>query len=160
MMKRTMALLLAGLSINASANPEMIKAMIAIKARQIAEQKKEQQAETANYRLVLFYSNRCPYCVKFAPVVQRYSEYSKIKIEPVSLTQQTLPEFPNSTYATQDLIDLAYQGKPVVYPALFVANTKTHKIYPVSFGFLEASALEEKMNTLLPKIKGYERNNG
>lgn len=156
-MKKLITCILAGLCFNASANSESMKVLI----ENIAKARYEQQAlnkkdVNSEYKLVLFYSNKCPYCIKFAPVLKRYSENSQLSVEAISLTEQTLPEFPNSVYATQEMIDLAYQGRPVIYPALFVANPKTHKIYPVSFGMLDDGALKSKMDSLLPKIKQYE----
>ena len=106
--------------------------------------------------LVLFFSNQCPHCINFAPILKRYSEQNQWRIEAVSLNDQTLAEFPDAIFATQEMIDVAYQGKPVVYPALFVANTKTKALYPVSFGELGLQELEEKMSLLSSKIKMYE----
>ena len=106
--------------------------------------------------LVLFFSNQCPHCINFAPILKRYAEQNQWSIEAVTLNDQTLAEFPDAIFATQEMIDVAYQGKPVVYPALFVANTKTKALYPVSFGELGVQELEEKMSLLSSKIKTYE----
>lgn len=110
------------------------------------------------YRLVLFFSNQCPHCVNFAPVLKHYADAHQWRIEAISLNGESLPEFPHAVFATQAMIDVAYQGKPVTYPALFIANTQTHALYPVSFGELGDVELKERMNTLLRHIKDYEGN--
>jgi hypothetical protein len=54
------------------------------------------------------------------------------------------------------MIDVLYQGKPVVYPALVMANTQTKALYPISFGALSDSELEERVQLLQDKIRDYE----
>jgi type-F conjugative transfer system pilin assembly thiol-disulfide isomerase TrbB len=108
------------------------------------------------YMLVLFFSNQCPHCVQFAPVVKHFIDANHWSIEAISLNGETLPEFPKATFATQEMIDLAYQGKPVVYPALFIANSKTKVLYPVSFGELGKQELLERMRLIMEKISEYE----
>lgn len=108
------------------------------------------------YMLVLFFSNQCPHCVQFAPVVKHFIDANHWSIEAISLNGETLPEFPNATFATQEMIDLAYQGKPVVYPALFIANANTKALYPVSFGELGKQELLERMRLIMEKISEYE----
>lgn len=114
------------------------------------------QSTESHYRMVLFFSNQCPHCVSFAPVLKRYAQVNQWHIEAISLNGETLPEFPNATFATQDLIDVAYRGKPVVYPALFIANTLNKTVYPVSFGEMSYPELEERMQQMLVKMKDYE----
>lgn len=114
------------------------------------------QSHFSKYRFILFFSNQCPHCVNFAPVIKAYAEAHQWTIEAISLNGQSLPEFPHATFATQAMLDVAYQGKTVTYPALFVANTETKALYPVSFGELGVAELEERMNALSEKIKRYE----
>lgn len=114
------------------------------------------QERLDKYQLILFFSNQCPHCVKFAPVLKGYAEAHQWQIEAISLNGQSLPEFPHALFATQAMIDVAYQGKPVTYPALFIANTETHALYPVSFGELSEEELELRMDTLTHKIQTYE----
>lgn len=111
----------------------------------------------SQYQLVLFFSSKCPYCVKFAPVVKSYGLKNKLPIEAVSLNHQPLSEFPTPTLATQDMIDLAYQGKTVVYPALFLADTKLKRLYPISYGALSQHELEERMEKLSETLKTQRR---
>lgn len=109
------------------------------------------------YILILFFSNQCPHCISFAPILKQYGQSQQVPIEPITLNGQTLPEFPNAQFATQEMIDLAYQGKPVVYPALFLANTQNHTLYPISFGEMTYSELSERINLLRSRVAEYER---
>lgn len=108
------------------------------------------------YILVLFFSNQCPHCVNFSPLLKHFADDYQWQIEAISLNGDTLPEFPNAMFATQPMIDVAYQGKPVVYPALFIANTASKALYPVSFGELEYEVLKDRVALLTQKIKIYE----
>ena len=108
--------------------------------------------EQNQYQLVLFFSSKCPYCVKFAPIVKAYSLQHNLKVEAVSLNHQGLEDFPNPTNATQDMIDLAYQGKTVVYPALFLVDLKFKHLYPVAYGALSQYELNDRMEKLQSAI--------
>lgn len=108
------------------------------------------------YRFILFFSNQCPHCIRFAPVLKAYADSHHWSIEAITLNGESLPEFPHATFATQEMIDVAYQGKTVTYPALFIANTKTHALYPVSFGDMSALELDERMNAIREKMNAYE----
>lgn len=113
-------------------------------------------ASQSQYVLVLFFSNKCPHCVQFAPVVKQFIDTNHWNIEAISLNGETMPEFPNATFATQEMIDVAYHGKPVVYPALFIANSNTKALYPVSFGELGKQELEDRMKLIMAKVGEYE----
>ncbi len=106
--------------------------------------------------LILFFSNQCPHCIKFAPLLKEYVAVNHWDIEAISLNGESLPEFPNAIFATQEMIDVAYQGKPVVYPALFMANPKTKALYPISFGALSYPELQERINAIQAKVAEYE----
>lgn len=106
--------------------------------------------------LVLFFSNQCPHCITFAPILKHFVEENHWNIEAISLNGQTLPEFPHALFATQDMIDVAYQGKPVVYPALFIANTQSKSLYPISFGEMSYPELQERIKIVKEKMAEYE----
>ena len=58
---------------------------------------------------------------------------------------------------TKDLVDTAFAGKPIEYPALFVMNEANGMLYPVSLGALNDVELQARMDTLIPKIMQYEQ---
>jgi type-F conjugative transfer system pilin assembly thiol-disulfide isomerase TrbB len=119
-----------------------------------AEFKKE--APLPRHILILFFSNQCPHCISFAPILKEYATKNQWHIEAITLNEHSLPEFPHAIFATQEMIDVAYQGKPVVYPALFIANTTTKMLYPVSFGTLSYSELQERLSEVSIKVVEYE----
>ena len=115
------------------------------------------QLKHAPYKLVLFFSNQCPHCVRFAPVIKYFMDSEGWEVEALSLNEGTLPEFPNATFANQSMIDSAYLGNPVVYPALFVANKRTKTLYPVAYGEMGYQELKERLAVISEKITIYER---
>lgn len=109
------------------------------------------------YKLVLFFSNQCPHCVRFAPVIKYLQDGEGWEVEAISLNEGTLPEFPKAIFATQNMIDSAFHGNPVVYPALFVANKTTKNLYPVVYGEMGYQELQDRLVLILEKIRIYER---
>jgi hypothetical protein len=95
--------------------------------------------------------------VRFAPVIKYFMDNEGWEVEALSLNEGTLPEFPNATFATQSMIDSAYLGNPVVYPALFVANKRTKTLYPVAYGEMGYQDLKERLAVISEKITIYER---
>ena len=115
------------------------------------------QLKHSPYKLGLFFSNQCPHCVRFAPVIKYFMDNEGWEVEALSLNEGALPEFPNATFATQSMIDSAYLGNPVVYPALFVANKRTKTLYPVAYGEMGYQDLKERLAVISEKITIYER---
>lgn len=115
------------------------------------------QLHHAPYKLVLFFSNQCPHCVRFAPVIKHLRDFEGWEVEAISLNEGTLPEFPKAIFATQNMIDSAYAGNPVVYPSLFIANKKTKALYPVAYGEMSYQELQERLAVIFEKIQSYER---
>lgn len=145
MMKKALGLFLILLCTNAFPNDELIPS------------NNSNSSGHNPYKLVLFFSNQCPHCVRFAPVIKYLQDGEDWEVEAISLNEGTLPEFPNAIFATQNMIDNVYHGNPVVYPALFIANKTTKNIYPVVYGEMEPQELQERIVLILDKIKAYER---
>ncbi|WP_131784110.1 type-F conjugative transfer system pilin assembly thiol-disulfide isomerase TrbB [Legionella gresilensis] len=110
----------------------------------------------STHGLVFFYGSRCPHCQQFAPILKRWANYNKADVLPLSLDNQPLPEFPTFLPATTEWINAAFGGSAINYPATFIVSPKTHALYPVGFGSMTEIELNDRMNTLIPKIKAYE----
>ena len=108
------------------------------------------------HTIVFFYASTCPYCLQEAPILKSWALENGVRIEARSIDDKALPEFQDARPATKDLIDAAYQGQPIRYPALFVLNDLTHVLYPVAIGGLSEAELKIRMETLVPKIIAYE----
>lgn len=110
-----------------------------------------------NHQILFFFSSTCVHCHRQAPVLKAWAESFGVVINAMTFDGQTLKEFPNSKSPTTQLITVAFQGRPISYPAIFITNTNTLAIYPVTFGALSDTQLSARIEELIPKIKAYER---
>ena len=74
-----------------------------------------------------------------------------------TLDDKPLPEFPMATPATATLVETAFRGNNIRYPALFVMNPASGALYPVAIGSMSSDELNTRMQTLVPKIIAYEQ---
>lgn len=105
---------------------------------------------------LFFYGSQCPHCQRFAPVLRHFSDEQHIPVLPLSLDNQGLPDFPHFTAATTEWLTLAFDDRPIEYPALFLINPEIHALYPVSIGALSEGELSERLKNLIPRIEAYE----
>ena len=110
----------------------------------------------SDHQLVLFFSSKCPYCLQFAPVLKTWSGAHLAPILALSFDNQPLPEFLNFQPVSTEWVSAAFGSAPINYPALFIVNTTTHVIYPVSTGFLSEVELDDRMKAIATKILSYE----
>lgn len=109
-----------------------------------------------DHALVFFFSSQCPYCQQFAPIVKQYSISHGASILALSFDNQPVAPFADFMPVTTEWINEAYAGKPITYPALFIANLRAQLLYPVAFGAMESQALEERLADIKAKIVQYE----
>lgn len=105
---------------------------------------------------VFFFASTCPYCHQFSPVLSQVSKKIGARVLPLSFDNQPLPEFKEVLPATSDWTSVAFQNASIHYPALFIANTTTQTLYPVSIGSLSEMELMTRIEELIPKIMAYE----
>ncbi len=105
---------------------------------------------------VFFFASTCPYCHQFSPVLSQVSKKLGARVQPLSFDNQPLPEFQEVLPATSDWTTVAFQNASIHYPALFIANTSTQTLYPVSIGSLNEMELTARIEELIPKIMAYE----
>ncbi len=105
---------------------------------------------------VFFFASTCPYCHQFSPVLSQVSKKLGARVLPLSFDNQPLPEFQEALPASSDWTTVAFQNASIHYPALFIANPTTEKLYPVSIGSLSEMELMTRIDELIPKIMAYE----
>lgn len=110
-----------------------------------------------NHEIIFFYASSCPHCHELAPILKEFTDTNGIKVLPLSFDSKALNEFPTFKLATSAWVNSAYRGQAITYPALFILNTNTHNLYPISIGSLSYDELEKRMSTLIPKIISFER---
>lgn len=109
-----------------------------------------------DHALMLFFSSQCRFCQQFAPTLKYWADRQGAMVIPLTLDNQTLPQFPQFFTAPTELITAAFKGQSITYPALFVMNRQSKALYPVSVGAQSSSELEGRMRELIPKIIAYE----
>ena len=124
--------------------------------RVVRSSNKKEQGFFSTHGLILFYGSQCPHCKQFAPILKRWAVRNKAEVLPLSLDNQPLPEFPHFLPATTEWINAAFGGNAINYPAIFIASPKTKALYPLGFGSMTETELNERMNALIPRINAYE----
>jgi len=104
----------------------------------------------------LFYASTCPHCHELAPVLKHWAEKNHVFVLALSFDNEPLAEFPKFRPATTQWVNAAFAGQAISYPALFVVNRQTQMLYPVSIGSLSERKLNERMRSLIVKIKSFE----
>ncbi len=109
------------------------------------------------HALVFFFSSTCHFCQGFAPVIQEWATTHNMPLLAYTTNGETLPHLPQALPIDAELKNAFFGQVPVRVPACFVLNVNTHQAYPVASGALTATELNERMNTLIPKIESYEK---
>jgi len=99
----------------------------------------------ARYGMFFFFSESCPYCRRFAPVLRDFADTYGFRVVPVSLDGGALPEFPNPRRNAA----IAARLRVDTVPAVFLVEPRTRKIRPVAFGYVGWSELARRIYTLL-----------
>lgn len=111
-----------------------------------------------NHSFVFFFASSCPYCHQFAPILRNLAAHLDAQIYPYSLDSKPIATFTNFLRPPTNLITIAFQDKEIKYPALFILNDETNALYPVSFGFLSAAELVERLQIVKEKVEEHEKN--
>jgi type-F conjugative transfer system pilin assembly thiol-disulfide isomerase TrbB len=152
-------LLLAFPLLVSAQEPNWMKQLIESKEQNSKIEKKgnEEDEFFTDHGLILFYASTCPHCHEFAPILKTWSESHQAKVLAFSFDNRQLPQFPHFLPATPDLINAAFKGQVIEYPALFVINHKTKNLYPVGFGSMNFDELDSRTRILIPEILIYEK---
>ena len=124
-----------------------------------SNQNSEQRMQSAFFKIhdmVFFFSSTCPHCHNQAPVLKQWASGVGAMILAYSFDGQPLPDFQEAILVPPSLVDVAFQGQAIRYPALFVMNRENGMLYPVAIGELSLSELDLRLSMLLPKIIAFE----
>ena len=106
------------------------------------KQREQRIRELARSHALLFvFRGDCPHCHRFAPVLKRFAARLGLTVFPVSLDGRPLPEYPDAHADNGMIRRLA----PEVVPALYLSNPGTRQIFPIGFGELSETDLEERI---------------
>lgn len=110
-----------------------------------------------NHVLLFFFASSCPHCHHQAPILKDWANNHGVIVDARTLDDKPLPEFPTATTATAALVETAFRGNSIRYPALFVMNPSSGALYPVAIGSMTTDELNTRMQVLIPKIIAYEQ---
>ncbi|ELI5720919.1 conjugal transfer protein TraF [Vibrio fluvialis] len=72
------------------------------------------------YGLIIFFSDECPYCQQFAPILKRFTDENNIIVRAVSFTGRGLPDFPTPIMPTEQAVQHYYGASEIRYPAVWL----------------------------------------
>lgn len=110
-----------------------------------------------NHQILFFFSSTCGHCHRQAPILKAWAESVGVFVDARTFDGQPLEAFPHPSMPTTQLVTAAFKGRSISYPAIFITNTKTLAVYPVTFGALSGAQLSERIQELIPKIVNFER---
>jgi type-F conjugative transfer system pilin assembly thiol-disulfide isomerase TrbB len=109
------------------------------------------------HRLVFIFSSHCPHCHNQAPILKAYAQNHQFLVEAYSLDNQGLPEFSQFEAPSEDLLKTAFAEQSIQTPAIFIVNTETLALYPVSIGEVNFDELQSRISVLSSKIIAFEQ---
>ena len=110
-----------------------------------------------NHELVMLFSSQCPHCQNMGLTVSRFLKRSPLPFRGLSIDGRGVNGITSFERVTPDFIKAAFSNNDVVYPATFILETQTLKIYPLAKGALSEQALTARINILVPKIMQFEQ---
>ncbi len=97
--------------------------------------------------LFFFFSEDCPVCHRFAPILKQFASRYDIEVIAISLDGGILPDYPQPKFNHNQAEKLSV---PVV-PAVYAANPTTQTIVPITFGLVtEDILLQRLIEQLIP----------
>lgn len=96
------------------------------------------------YGLFFFYSGKCAYCHKMAPIVKGFADQYNWKVKAISLDGGGVAEFPDAVPDNGAARVLNIQN----VPALIAVDPVSEKVIPLSFGFSSQDIIERRAYVL------------
>lgn len=138
----------------------LLGSLLLIVGQVCAESRNSQTASTPffkNHVIVFFFASSCPHCHQQAPILKDWANQHGVTVDARTFDDRPLPEFPTATTATSSLVETAFRGNSIRYPALFVMNPSSGALYPLAIGSMTFDELNTRVEMLVPKILAYEQ---
>jgi conjugal transfer pilus assembly protein TraF len=100
-----------------------------------------------SHGLFFYFRNNCPYCHALAPIVKRFSQQTGIKVYPITMDGQGIPDYPDAVPDRGTAAKIIPGGITMV-PALVLAVPSTGERQVVGFGVLSDMELYERIYML------------
>jgi type-F conjugative transfer system pilin assembly thiol-disulfide isomerase TrbB len=128
-------------------------------SRPVLKTKNVVDALSGEYEFILFYRSTCPHCKIFDPTLKTFSMRHHIVVRAYTTDGISLPSFPDSRPVDLNLIHQYFgDSTDIAVPVLFLMHMTNGHTFPVSYGEMNESDLENRMNELMPKVWRYEGN--
>lgn len=73
------------------------------------------------YGLAFFFSESCPFCHQFSPVIREWAGRHRVKVRAITLTGGGLPEYPQPEQANnREILHFFGAGDDIRYPSVFM----------------------------------------
>lgn len=111
---------------------------------QIGKQQKDLKlnALAKDNAILFFYRSDCPYCHKYAPIIQEFSRNTGFMVVPMSLDNKPLlPEYPQFRVDN----NLAERLEVGAVPALYLLEPKQNNVTTIGFGLSDYDTLINKV---------------
>ena len=130
--------------------PRDTQAIVALNQQKTADHDAELRSVAEKNGLIFFFRGDCPFCHRFAPVLQRFAAAYGFSVVPVSLDGGALPEYP---YPKKNH-HLGARLKVETVPALFMVNPEKNAVATVGYGYADYTKLTAKVLYAGKAIRG------
>lgn len=97
------------------------------------------------YGIFFFYRSDCPYCHQMATPIKIFKNKTKLDVLPISIDGVLLNDkFPGSVVDNGQAEELNVQ----ISPSVFLVNTRTKDIIPISYGWVSVNEMKDRIYTL------------
>lgn len=110
-----------------------------------------------NHELVMLFSSQCPHCQNMGITVSRFLKNSPLPFRGLSIDGRGVNGIPSYERVPSDFIKAAFNNSDVVYPATFILEKQTLRLYPLAIGEISEQALRARINMLASKIMQFEK---
>lgn len=101
------------------------------------------------YKVLFFFSSKCSYCHKFAPILKKYQVDNNLEIISVSQNGQSLPGFDSPIY--DPALNKTFNIQ--AYPTVVVVNINNGDYYPLTVGYTSYQEFSTNVNRFVTSIE-------
>ncbi len=111
------------------------------------------QVNLAEWKVVLFMQEHCPYCHQFDPVLKTLSTQHGFSVFPYTLDGQGDQAFPEALPAPPEVMKTFFPNIPVATPTTFLVNVNTLDAFPILQGTTDAQGFMARLDTLFQMME-------
>lgn len=113
-----------------------------------------QQANLAEWKVVLFMQGSCPYCHKFDPMLKSLSERVGFGVMAYTIDGHGDEAYPEALPVPADVMRTFFPNLPVATPTTFLVNVNTLEALPLLQGATDEQGFMARLDTVLQMRQG------